>query len=84
MAVLTAAVIKKQSEKEESSFYTGTCRLKWVTILLAGMETGRYSRKVTKIDEDSPANMVLFAKWTKNIDNHYNVENVFLSDRHDS
>ena len=33
-----------------------------------------YSRKVTKIDEDSPANMVLFAKWTKNIDNHYNVE----------
>lgn len=33
-----------------------------------------YSRKATKIDEDSPANMVLFAKWTKNIDNHYNVE----------
>ncbi len=38
------------------------------------MQTASYSRKVTKIDEDSPANMVLFAKWTKNIDNHYNVE----------
>ena len=65
---------QKTIQKEETSFLHWTCRLKWVTILLAGMADCSYSRKVTKIDEDSPANMVLFAKWTKNIDNHYNVE----------
>lgn len=33
-----------------------------------------YTHKITEIDEDSAANMVLFAKWTKSIDNSYNVE----------
>lgn len=33
-----------------------------------------YRQKITQIDESNAANMVLFAKWTKSIDNHYNVE----------
>ncbi|MBO5070450.1 MAG: InlB B-repeat-containing protein [Roseburia sp.] len=33
-----------------------------------------YRNKITEINEDNAANMVLFAKWTKAIDNHYNVE----------
>lgn len=32
------------------------------------------TQKITQIDESNAANMVLFAKWTKLIDNHYNVE----------
>lgn len=34
----------------------------------------RYRNKITEINEENAANMVLFAKWTKAIDNHYNVE----------
>jgi uncharacterized repeat protein (TIGR02543 family) len=33
-----------------------------------------YQYKITEIDESNAANMVLFAKWTKAIDNNYNVE----------
>lgn len=33
-----------------------------------------YTHKVTEINRKNAANMVLFAKWTKAIDNHYNVE----------
>lgn len=33
-----------------------------------------YTNKITEINSDNAANMVLFAKWTKAIDNHYNVE----------
>lgn len=33
-----------------------------------------YHHKITEINQDNAANMVLFAKWTKSIDNNYNVE----------
>lgn len=33
-----------------------------------------YRNKITEINADNAANMVLFAKWTRAIDNHYNVE----------
>lgn len=33
-----------------------------------------YTNKITEINSGNAANMVLFAKWTKAIDNHYNVE----------
>lgn len=33
-----------------------------------------YTNKVTEISEYNATDMVLFAKWTKPIDNHYNVE----------
>lgn len=33
-----------------------------------------YTNKITEINEYNAANMVLFAKWTKSIDNYYNVE----------
>lgn len=33
-----------------------------------------YRQKITEINETNAANMVLFAKWTREIDNHYNVE----------
>lgn len=33
-----------------------------------------YVHKVTEITPENAANMVLFAKWTKSIDNNYNVE----------
>lgn len=33
-----------------------------------------YTNKITEINSKNAENMVLFAKWTKEIDNHYNVE----------
>lgn len=33
-----------------------------------------YHHKITEINQENAANMVLFAKWTKAIDNNYNVE----------
>lgn len=33
-----------------------------------------YTHKITKIDSENAADMILFAKWTKAIDNQYNVE----------
>jgi len=33
-----------------------------------------YRYKITEINDENAQNMVLFAKWTKEIDNHYNVE----------
>ena len=33
-----------------------------------------YDHKITEITEENAANMVLFAKWTRPIDNRYNVE----------
>lgn len=33
-----------------------------------------YRYKVTEISEENAGNMILFAKWTREIDNHYNVE----------
>lgn len=33
-----------------------------------------YHHKITEINEENAENMVLFAKWTNAIDNHYNVE----------
>ncbi len=33
-----------------------------------------YMNKITEINSRNAGNMVLFAKWTKEIDNHYNVE----------
>lgn len=33
-----------------------------------------YTHKITEINRNNAANMVLFAKWTKAIDNRYNVE----------
>lgn len=33
-----------------------------------------YSHKITEINSENAENMVLFAKWTRAIDNHYNVE----------
>lgn len=33
-----------------------------------------YTNKITEINQENAANMVLFAKWTKTIDNRYNVE----------
>lgn len=33
-----------------------------------------YRHKITEINEENAADMVLFAKWTKTIDNYYNVE----------
>lgn len=33
-----------------------------------------YTTKITEINRENAGNMVLFAKWTKQIDNHYNVE----------
>lgn len=33
-----------------------------------------YTHKITEINSENAENMVLFAKWTKAIDNHYNVE----------
>ncbi len=33
-----------------------------------------YTQKVTQIDTRYAENMLLFAKWTRQIDNHYNVE----------
>lgn len=33
-----------------------------------------YNHKITEINSENAQNMVLFAKWTKAIDNHYNVE----------
>lgn len=33
-----------------------------------------YTHKITEITKENAANMVLFAKWTKAIDNNYNVE----------
>lgn len=33
-----------------------------------------YTHKVTEINRDNASNMLLFAKWTKSIDNYYNVE----------
>lgn len=33
-----------------------------------------YTNKITEINNRNAGNMVLFAKWTKEIDNHYNVE----------
>ncbi|MGN0349719.1 MAG: InlB B-repeat-containing protein [Roseburia sp.] len=41
----------------------------------AGWYTDReYQNKITQINAENAANMVLFAKWTNVIDNHYNVE----------
>lgn len=33
-----------------------------------------YRYKITEINHENAQNMVLFAKWTREIDNHYNVE----------
>lgn len=33
-----------------------------------------YTNKITEINSRNAENMLLFAKWTKEIDNHYNVE----------
>ena len=33
-----------------------------------------FTHKITEINSENAANMVLFAKWTRAIDNHYNVE----------
>lgn len=33
-----------------------------------------YTNKITEINSENAGNMILFAKWTKAIDNHYNVE----------
>ena len=46
-AVLTAAIIKKQSKKKNFLLHW-TCRLKWVTILLAGMQTAAIPEKLRK------------------------------------
>lgn len=34
----------------------------------------RFQNKITEINQENAGNMVLFAKWTEAIDNHYNVE----------
>ncbi len=34
----------------------------------------RYTNKITEINSENAGNMILFAKWTPEIDNHYNVE----------
>ena len=41
----------------------------------AGWYTGsNYATKITQIDSSNAADMVLYAKWTRNIDSRYNVE----------
>ena len=41
----------------------------------AGWYTGsNYANKITQIDSSNAADMVLYAKWTRNIDSRYNVE----------
>lgn len=37
-------------------------------------EDSRYTKKITRIDRDNAADLTLFAKWTRAIDNNYNVE----------
>ena len=72
MAVLTAAIIKKQSKRRTS--FTLDVPVKMGYNFAGWYADCNYSRKVTKIDEDSPANMVLLQNGQKILTNHYNVE----------